>query len=57
MALQAGLPILDFRPMYDNGTVAYIAGIHAALNSDYRPMQAVFIKVIAAARRRGRAGD
>lgn len=57
MALQAGLPVLDFRPMYDKGTVAYIAGIHAALNSDYRPMQAVFSKVIAAARRRERSGD
>ncbi|MFM7626909.1 MAG: Fic/DOC family protein, partial [Gammaproteobacteria bacterium] len=54
MALQAGLPVLDFRPMYGKGTDTYIAGIHAALMRDYRPMQAVFTEVIAAARRRDR---
>ena len=54
MALQAGLPVLDFRPMYGKGADAYIAGIHAALSGNYRLMQAVFAMVIAAARRRDR---
>lgn len=52
MAMQAGLPALDFRPMLGRGRDAYIGGIHAALGRDYRPLAAVFVRVIAASRRR-----
>lgn len=51
MAMQAGLPALDFRPMLGRGRDAYIGGIHAALGRDYRPLAGVFERVIAASRR------
>lgn len=51
MAMQAGLPALDFRSMAGRGRRAYIGGIHAALDRDYAPMTAVFGRVIAASRR------
>ena len=49
MALQAGLPPLDFSPQ---GRRAYIAAIHAALGRDYGPLTAMFGRVIARSRRR-----
>ena len=52
MALQAGLPPLDFSPLAGRGRRAYIAGIHAALGRDYRPLAAMFRRVIARSRRR-----
>ena len=47
MALQAGLPPLDFSPMLGRGRRIYIGGIHAAMGRDYRPLAAVFEKIIA----------
>lgn len=55
MAMQAGLPALDFRPLLGHGKVAYIVGIHAALGRDYQSLTAVFSRVIAGARRRAGA--
>lgn len=55
MALQAGLPALDFKPMLGRGRAAYIGGIHAALGHDYAPLTAVFQRVIASSRRRAAA--
>ena len=52
MALQAGLPPLDFSPLTGRGRRAYIAGIHAALSRDYRPLAAMFGRVIARSQRR-----
>jgi len=52
MALQAGLPPLDFSPLAGMGHRAYIAGIHAALDRDYRPLAALFGRAIARSRRR-----
>ncbi len=46
MALQAGLPPLDFSPMLGRGRRIYIGGIHAAMGRDYRPLTAVFEKII-----------
>jgi cell filamentation protein len=40
MALQAGLPPLDFSPMLGRGRRAYIGGIHAAMGRDYWPQSA-----------------
>lgn len=52
MALQAGLPPLDFSPLAGRGRRAYIAAIHAALGRDYGPLTAMFGRVIARSRRR-----
>ena len=52
MALQAGLPPLDFSPLAGNGKRAYIAGIHSALGRDYAPLTAMFVRVIERSRRR-----
>jgi cell filamentation protein len=51
MALQAGLPPLDFSPLAGRGRRAYIAGIHAAVGGDYAPLAAMFGRVIARSRR------
>lgn len=55
MAAQAGLPVLDFKPMVGHGRRAYIAAIHAALSRDYKPLADVFAKVIARSRQRAGA--
>ena len=52
MALQAGLPPLDFSPLTGRGKRGYIAGIHAAMGRDYAPLSAMFARVIARSRRR-----
>lgn len=52
MALQAGLPPLDFSPLAGRGRRAYIAGIHAAMGRDYEPLAAMFRRVISRSRRR-----
>lgn len=45
MAVQAGLPVLDFEPMEAN-TDAYITAIQASMASDYVSMTAIFDRVI-----------
>lgn len=50
MGLQAGLPPLDFSPLAGRGKRSYIAGIHAALDRDYVPLSAMFMRVIARSR-------
>ena len=52
MALQAGLPPLDFSPLSGRGKHAYIAGIHAAMGHDYTALAAMFARVIERSRRR-----
>ena len=52
MALQAGLPPLDFSPLTGRGKRAYIAGIHAAMGGNYVPLAAMFARVIERSRRR-----
>lgn len=46
MALQAGLPPLDFTPLAGRGRPAYFAAIRAAFAKDYRPLQGCFNAVI-----------
>jgi cell filamentation protein len=46
MAMQAGLPTLDFWGFAGRGKRRYIAAIHAALNRDYAPMQTCFTDAI-----------
>ena len=50
MALQAGLPLLDFSGMAGTGKTAYIAAIQAGLDKHYAPMERVFGEVIAQSR-------
>jgi cell filamentation protein len=52
MALQAGLPPLDFSPLSGRGRRAYIGAIHAAVGRDYAPLASLFGRVIARSRRR-----
>jgi cell filamentation protein len=53
MALQAGLPPLNFSPLTGRGKRAYIAGIHAAMDRNYLPLTALFLRVIERSRRPG----
>ncbi len=46
MALQAGLPPLDFSPLDGRGKAAYIVAIHAAMDHDYQLMTDCFSRVI-----------
>lgn len=46
MALQAGLPLLDFRVVAEERKKAYFAAVQAALDRNYRPMERVFAEVI-----------
>jgi cell filamentation protein len=46
MALQAGLPPLDFEGVRGAERRRYIAGVHAAMGRDYEPMAEVFRRVI-----------
>jgi cell filamentation protein len=46
MALQAGLPILDFSDWDGEKRETYFAAVRAGLNRDYAPMQKLFAEVI-----------
>lgn len=46
MAMQAGLPTLDFWGFAGRGKRRYVAAIHAAMDRDYAPMQACFTDAI-----------
>ncbi|MFM8552571.1 MAG: Fic/DOC family protein [Nitrospiraceae bacterium] len=46
MALQAGLPLLDFSLIAGNSKSAYIAAIQAGLDKRYAPMERLFEQII-----------
>ena len=46
MALQAGLPLLDFDGIRGAAKQRYIASIHAAQGHDYAPLERVFAAVL-----------
>ena len=46
MALQAGLPLLDFSLMAGKGKAAYVAAIQAGMDKDYAPMERLFGEII-----------
>ncbi len=48
MALQAGLPPLDFRLMTSKGKKKYIRAVQAGMMNNYIPMEKVFAAVIQA---------
>ena len=46
MALQAGLPPLDFGGIKGRKRLEYFAAVRAAMDSNYKPMEKVFSDVI-----------
>jgi cell filamentation protein len=51
MALQAGLPPLDFSPLAGRGRRSYFAAGQAALGRDYAPLERCFSRVLGRTRR------
>lgn len=52
MALQAGLPILNFQKIVTARNAEYAAALKAVLDEDYAPMKQLFEQVVAASIRR-----
>ena len=52
MALQAGLPLLDFSGITGKQKQAYFQAVQAGLGRDYEPMINIFRKVVARSERR-----
>jgi cell filamentation protein len=46
MALQAGLPLLDFRVLAEEKKQAYVVAIHSGMEKRYDPMQRLFEEII-----------
>lgn len=46
MALQAGLPFLDFSPISGERKESYFAAVRTGLGRNYRPMEKIFAEVI-----------
>lgn len=46
MALQAGLPVLDFRGLRGKQKKKYIVAVQAGMGYDYHPMEAIFKSII-----------
>jgi cell filamentation protein len=46
MALQAGLPALDFGPIAGSARNAYFAAIQAGMDRNYGPMEKLFARII-----------
>ena len=46
MALQAGLPLLDFGVIAGEKKVAYFAAVQAGLDKNYKPMEQLFVEII-----------
>lgn len=47
MALQAGLPVLDFSLLSGPRKLEYFAAVQAGLERDYKPMERLFAEIIA----------
>lgn len=46
MALQAGLPVLDFRGLRGKKKQKYIVAVQAGMGYDYHPMEEIFKSII-----------
>ena len=46
MALQAGLPLLDFSVIAEEQKPAYFAAVQSGLDRDYQPMERLFAEII-----------
>jgi cell filamentation protein len=51
MALQAGLPLLDFSPLTGAARERYFSAVQAGLDRNYGPMKALFTEIIFATER------
>jgi cell filamentation protein len=51
MALQAGLPLLDFSPLTGAARERYFSAVQAGLDRNYGPMKALFAEIISATER------
>jgi cell filamentation protein len=57
MALQAGLPVLDFDGLRGRAKQDYIAAIQAAVGCNYWPLERVFANVVRRSRRTATSSD
>jgi cell filamentation protein len=48
MALQAGLPLLDFGPLTGAARERYFSAVQAGMDRNYGPMKALFLEIISA---------
>lgn len=46
MALQAGLPLLDFSVIAEKKKQAYFAAVQMGMDRDYQPMERLFAEII-----------
>jgi len=46
MALQTGLPVLEFSEMIGHRREEYFAAVRAGLDMNYQPMKGLFVDVI-----------
>ena len=46
LALQAGLPLLDFSVIAEEQKPAYFAAVQAGLDRNYQPMERLFAEII-----------
>lgn len=46
MALQAGLPLLDFSKIANEEKEDYFAAVQAGLDRNYQPMEKIFVEII-----------
>ena len=46
LALQAGLPLLDFSVIAEEKKPAYFAAVQAGLDRNYQPMERLFAEII-----------
>ncbi len=46
MALQAGLPLLDFSVISEEKKPTYFAAVQAGLDRNYQPMEGLFAEII-----------
>ena len=46
LALQAGLPLLDFSVIAEEKKPTYFAAVQAGLDRDYQPMERLFAEII-----------
>lgn len=51
MALQAGLPLLDFGPLTGAARERYFSAVQAGLDRNYGPMKDLFLETISATQR------
>jgi cell filamentation protein len=54
MALQAGLPLLDFSSIAGPERTNYFAAVQAGIDRNYAPMRAIFAQIISATPAAGR---